>query len=423
MNSDRAKRILLGTVDTGLMDGFAKGLRALGHQVTTANFTLLRPSGIGQYDVEIGPDSPCLISWPAFIEDSSSLLIRIPRGFINRAARIVQFTSLIRKHDIFFFQFGNISLTSGNREYWLLKYFGKKIIAAFMGGEVRNIHAYKSQYGSDSVTAELEADCKRRTGHDPFSQMQALRMAELYANVIFSQPNQSSLAIRPYYHLFIPLLVGEYKHCIPARDVPVVVHAPSSRATKGTTAILAAVDRLKREGVDFEFRLLERMSNDIIRDELANADILIDQLFFNYHGKLTLEALASGCAVASSNNERFEPFPKNRPIWHIDQNNIFDQLKVLFESKELRMLLAHAGRPYVQKFHDHVEVARRIMNRLETNDNNLCDHRPTFFIESYCPSDSQPISRRLQNLTARVIRKYGHLSSIDPTDFVRREIL
>lgn len=419
----RPRRILVGTFDTGVLNDFADGFRALGHHVTTVAYRPARFLGEISYDVDIGPSAPALIRWPAWVAQSRSIFVRVPRGALNRVARGAQLASLIRRHDIFFFQCGGVSLTLGNHEYWLLKRLRKDIIAAFLGGEARNIHAYRLQYGPDSTTPELEGDCERRTGHDPFTQLWAVRMAELYADVVLSQPNQSSLAVRRYSHLFIPLVVGRYEHRIPARDAPVVVHAPSSRATKGTAVVLATVDRLKREGVAFEFKLLENVPNHIVTKELVNADVLVDQLFFHYHGKLTLEALASGCAVASSNNEFHEPFPKGRPIWHIDEQSAYNQLSVLLRSKDLRLSLAVAGRKYVETYHDYVAVAKRILERLDLKNDEGCEHAPRFYAASYPGQQNRPIPKRLRSLTAAVLSRYGIAPGIDPAGMVERGLM
>lgn len=420
MPSPRPRRILIGTFDTGLISDFAAGFRALGHEVTTVVYRPPRFLNQISYDVDISPGASSPISWPTWIAQGRSIVFRVPRGALNRVARGVRLSSLILNHDIFFFQCGGISLTLGNHEYGLLKYLNKKLIAAFMGGEARNIHAYKLQYGANTTTPELDADCERRTGHDPYMQMSAIRMAERYADVVLSQPNQSSLAIRRYSHLFIPLVVNRYEHHIPKRDVPVVVHAPSSRATKGTAAVLAAVERLKREGVAFDFRLLENVSNEIVKSELVDADVLIDQLFFHYHGKLTLEALASGCAVASSNSQIHEAFPDRRPIFDIDRNSVYRQLGILLRSKELRISLASAGRTYVDRYHDHVGVAKRIVERLDLKSDEMCEHAPTFFAASYPAPAGRRIPDSLKRLTSAVVSLHGIPSGVDPADMVKR---
>ena len=130
-------------------------------------------------------------------------------------------------------------------------------------------------------------------------------------------------------HSLIPLNLSEFRHNIPGRKKPVVVHAPSSAAIKGTSLILKALDKLSNEGVEFELRLLRVSHTRRVVKELANADVAIDQLHLRLHGMFSLEAMASGCAVATCNREGYEPLPRNRPIWHIEPSNLHGQLKRL----------------------------------------------------------------------------------------------
>lgn len=404
---NETKRILIGTVDTGLINDFALGFRELGHHVTTVVSRRLRREVNEQYDADISPQATDLIPWPPWIANQASMTVRVPRGALNRAARLFKLVSLILTHDVFFFQCGGVSLSRDHREYALIRLLGKKIVTAFMGGEARNIYAYQAEYGRESITPELVADCERRMGHDPWGQMRTIRMAERYANVILSQPNQSSLAVRRYSHLFIPLVVDRYKHVVPCRDKPIVVHAPSSRETKGTRWILEAVEQLLRDGVSFEFRLLENVPNDRVKHELINADVLIDQLYFGYYGKLALEAMASGCAVASSNDELREPFPRQRPVWHIDRDNVYKQLKELLTSSQKRFELAVVGRSFVEKYHSHSRVAARILDRLRVDNDSLCEHTPTFLASRYMIEGETAVPRALQALTTEVVRRHG----------------
>ena len=74
--------------------------------------------------------------------------------------------------------------------------------------------------------------------------------------------------------------------------------------------------------------------------ELGDADVAIDQLYFNLHGSFRLEAMCF-LRLATCNREDCEPVPPNRPIWHIDESNLYHRLKPLLSDKALRLRLAH----------------------------------------------------------------------------------
>ena len=79
--------------------------------------------------------------------------------------------------------------------------------------------------------------------------------------------------------------------------VPVVVHAPSHQGVKGTRFIVEAVKKLREKGVQFEFVLVEGLSNTEARKEYARADLLVDQLLAGWYGGLAVEFMALGKPV------------------------------------------------------------------------------------------------------------------------------
>lgn len=81
------------------------------------------------------------------------------------------------------------------------------------------------------------------------------------------------------------------------RTRPLVIHAPSHRGVKGTRYIMEAVARLKAEGVNFEFTLVEGLSNAQARALSETADLLVDQLLTGWYGAVAVEMMALGKPV------------------------------------------------------------------------------------------------------------------------------
>ena len=231
--SNRPIRVLVGSVETGgLTFDFADGFRQLGHQVTTVSAWLHRFHPEAIYDYDISVTARDLIHWPQWVRRSASPIIQFPRGAANRAARYAQLLKLITAHDLFVFKWGGVGLTPGNREFPMLKALGKTVVSAFMGSDVRDLGAYNQQYDSLSHSPEFDRELSGRSREDitnPYGPLENIRTAELYSDLILSQPNQSGLAVRPYKHLFLPMRLSLYKARIPGREVPVVVHAPYTR--------------------------------------------------------------------------------------------------------------------------------------------------------------------------------------------------
>jgi hypothetical protein len=334
-------------------------------------------------------------------------------------------TPLVASHDLFVFLWAGTSLTERNREFPLLKKLGKKIVSFFCGSDVRHSSGYGQLFAplvsNNSIVDwhEIRDDFATEALDRPLRDM---RMAELYADLIVSVPNNSMLGVRPYQHFFVPVNLSECRGSIPERDVPVVVHAPSDKGVKGTHTIVAALDQLKSEGVAFELRLLHGVPHQRVLSELSDADVAIDQLNLPLHGMFGLEGMASGCALATCNREDYEPFPPNRPIWHIDALNIHSQLKRLLTEKDLRLRLAREGRAYVEQHHDHVVAAKRVLEALTAKDLQY-DHYPSFFARSYELESGSVIPEQLKQMTASIVQRWGLPKDVDPNEMILRGLM
>jgi hypothetical protein len=165
------------------------------------------------------------------------------------------------------------------------------------------------------------------------------------------------------------------------------------------------------------------MSHQQVMEELINADVVVDQLFFPLHGKLGIEAMATGCALASSNREDYEPFPANRPIWHIDPGNLYEQLRLLLSDRDLRLRLARQGRAYVETYHDHVKVAEGMVDALAATGMQRLDHYPVFFAQQFQLPVGLAIPEDLKRLTARIVQRWGLPEGVDPQDMIKRGLM
>ncbi len=147
----------------------------------------------------------------------------------------------------------------------------------------------------------------------------------------------------------------------PPKQRPLVVHAPTHRAFKGTEAIEQAVNRLRQE-IPFDFVTLERMRQRDIWLTLAKADIVIDQVLCGAYGNLSVEAMALErpviCYMRPDISKRMSPKP---PVVSAHPGQLYDQLKHLLKYEELRRILGKRGRDYVKKVHEASKVAKQLM--------------------------------------------------------------
>lgn len=422
-------RVLIGTTEiSGLSPHLADGFERLGHDATTAMCFASESFANLLYHLDIGEDTR-RVDWREVRCWFRKRSFRLPDTVTPRHSSLKRILWLIENHDVFLFTFTSLWHDRHLRPYWrgigrdfpLLKSLGKRVIAYFLGPEVRNAEAYEQQT-SHLGLGHLRLRDVARWGRDPLRRtLRNLRRAELHADLIVSQPNQASLALRPYHHLDVPLALDGIECNIPGRRVPVVVHAPSSKSIKGTGAILEALDRLRARGVAFELRLLDQAPHAEVMAALRDADVVVDQLHLPLHGKLGVEAMASGCALASCDVPELEPIPARRPVWPIDRRSVEAQLERLLTDRSLRLRLAERARSHVERHHDHVRVVQRLVEALEGK--VPCDHRPTFFAQHYRLPPGERISRAMKGATRRIIERWGLPEGVSPASLEARGLM
>ncbi|MGD0780434.1 MAG: glycosyltransferase family 4 protein [Dehalococcoidales bacterium] len=274
---------------------------------------------------------------------------------------LYHFPKFFLKHDAFIFLFG-ASLLPCNLDIPILKLFHKKTVMWFLGSDIRHYEAVEATIRKMGIKYQL-SEAYREEPKALKRKLRMIRRVEKYVDYIISEPSYSQLLTRDDLgkemasKIYIPLDVDNIRYNNAPNPRPVVVHAPSNDEIKGTTYILKAVEQLKKEGYDFDFRLFRNMSNIEVRRTLSEADIAVDQLFAAGPGMFALESMAAGCAVLGGNIPEFAGYPRELPIIHTDPDNIYQNLKMLLENPELRRELGEKGRKYVEKYHDHRKIA------------------------------------------------------------------
>lgn len=143
--------------------------------------------------------------------------------------------------------------------------------------------------------------------------------------------------------------------------IPLVVHAPTRRYVKGTHFVLEAVAALRREGLQFDFQLVEGLPQEQAKKFYSRADIVIDQLRIGWYGVLAVECMALGKPViAYIRDDLLDHFPGELPLANANPITLTAVLRALIKSPAERKRLSVAGRAYVEKVHDARLIAHRL---------------------------------------------------------------
>jgi hypothetical protein len=283
-----------------------------------------------------------------------------------------------------------------------LKRAGKKVFNVFVGDDARWYYGMKQEFESYHMLPMEYDKSYDYSVKGLESRLKLLRNAEAHADFIFSRLDQAQIELRPYYRWNMMVNSKKFIHRPQQREIPIVAHAPSNRAIKGTKTVLEVFDRLKKEGLNFEVMLIENVPNAKAIEMFGSADILIDQLYCPGTGKLSTEALASGTIVMS--HMAYDRYPQKNPqeCPIIDANtlNLYDQLKSLIPDLSRREKLAAQGRPYVEKYLDVSIFCQRILS-LAKGEKIEYDYEPTFFREKFIPESEE--SKSIYNKWTKVV--------------------
>lgn len=295
-------------------------------------------------------------------------------------ARRRLFWRALRDFDVIHYNFGQTILRS-QRDLPILKALGKVIAVTFQGDDARQIDWCLENW--NPTPAQTEALLGRKGVSDDRNR-RAIATFDRYADCIFAV-NPDLLPVLPHRAQFLPYASvdpREWRPPTPSNsDLPLVLHAPTNRIGKGTGAVVDAVERLRAEGVPFEFRLLEGYTHDEARKLYAEADLLIDQLVYGWFGALSVELMAMGkpvvCYIRES-DARYVPaeMRSKLPIINADQYSIYETLKnVLLRGRGELARLGRQSRAFVERWFDPLVVAETTKAAYEKAFEDRAGHR------------------------------------------------
>lgn len=312
----------------------AQGLRALGHEV------------------EVWHYGPNRFNYPA------DRIVEFPQ--VPGTGLLPLITEAIERFDVIHFHQGRsliprqLNWLPGLWDLPILREARKRIFFTFHGGDV---WIPSDETASDRWHAQRYADFTPGTEDEIRKRVNIIRT---YATRMF--------VCSPMVQPFVPdagfhpraIDLRDWAFAPPhQRDVPVVVHTPSSRGRKGTDAIMAGVERARARGLRFDFRLIEGVPNAQMREVLRDADILVDNLLLGDYEVTGLEAMALGRTVITRVLPVVaETMGREVPILSADPDTFDEVFERALSDAELRAHLGKEGRRFVEEVHDAPVVAR-----------------------------------------------------------------
>jgi len=248
----------------------------------------------------------------------------------------------------------------------ILKLFGKRIVLTFRGSDVRT----HLDFLPDSISQKskdwpvyYQKMQKQNQSFAGFRRRIRMKIFIGFADkVALTGP-------------FLASSVSHYDKIIPyARDLQsifelkttthknkiVILHAPTVPEVKGSVYIEKTLRRICRKYPQVEFQMPMNLKNEDLLKQMADADIIIDQLLVGWYGGQAVEAMALGKPVLSYIHEPYlnlVDFASEIPIinsniWMLEKN-----LEILIENQKLREKLGKEGIAFAKKYHRPEKIA------------------------------------------------------------------
>jgi glycosyltransferase involved in cell wall biosynthesis len=141
--------------------------------------------------------------------------------------------------------------------------------------------------------------------------------------------------------------------------------ARGGRNVKGTEAVLAAVERLRSEGMNVRIEFITNVPSKDVRFIQVQADVIVDQLNYGRYGATAREALMLGkptiCYIRKdepAGAERLESI-ETCPLVSANEETVYAELQALLRNEARRRAIGEESRAFALKWHSAEACAER----------------------------------------------------------------
>ena len=357
--------LLLGHNHASTMNSLKQGLDENGIEATAISYDLYR-SVYNNYD-----KIKCV--YPSYLQS----VPRIIRGVLWRFYALNSlnwFKKNIKNADVvIYFSFPTFTLfydetLKSSFELNLIDKLAKRKFVWFTGSDIRNpdIELKLSPYFK-KIWNNPAYEYRASESADNSNRLQALFKKYDFIPIVWDMSYSINKSIFPE-HLILPhSSASEIKNTAKNTRIQ-IVHAPSAPVAKGSEYIINTIDRLKKERDDFDFHLLQNISNKEYQQRLGEADILIDQIIWGAYGVAAMQALEVGKVVLAYlwESRIKEIFGADCPVINANPDTLYQKLNEVLDSKDLDSIKSR-GQDYFKKLHSPSVVAKMLLDKIGNN--------------------------------------------------------
>ncbi|WP_325471353.1 glycosyltransferase [Microbacterium sp.] len=145
-------------------------------------------------------------------------------------------------------------------------------------------------------------------------------------------------------------------------DVPIVLHAPTNPAVKGTALIEPVVEQLSIDGI-IDYQRIIKVPASEMPGRYAQADVVLDQFALGIYSTTSIEAMAAGRLVLAHLHDQVrdhirEITGREAPVVEATPDTIGDILRDVAAHPDRYREIAQRGPEYVAAVHDGALASR-----------------------------------------------------------------
>lgn len=263
------------------------------------------------------------------------------------------------ERDVFHFHFGQSFAPDPllNADVRLLRRRMGEVWAEFWGSEAR-LPSIEGERNPWYVNGYDEDDAANRR--------RLARWSRLTGGRCFAPDRYFDPMLAPYFDQIVHVAQRVDVHRFaprppdPSRTRPLVVHAPSQKAFKGTRYVDRSIEELRSRGAVFDYREVTGLSHRVAAAVYAEADLIIDQLCGGSHGAFAVEAMAMAKPVLCYILPGLE-YPDGFPIVGVDPNTLTAVMGDWIADGDARHRRGLESRAYAERVHDCRVVAEQLL--------------------------------------------------------------
>lgn len=257
------------------------------------------------------------------------------------------FGEALNYFDLFHFHF-NMTMIPGMDDLKLISESAKPMVMHHWGNDVRML----------SIASQHNPYVRIGNGPKENDVISKLARVGQFIPIGIVQDHEVYEYVKPYYKevCILPLAINislhppyypnEHEPC------PLVIHAPTDPLFKGTEMVEETISKLKLE-YPLRYVRVEKRKRDEALALYRQADLIVDQILCGSYGLFAVEAMALGKpVVAFIRDDLLDTFPPELPLCNANPDSLYDVLKKLLVSAELRRRKGIEGRKYVEHYHD-----------------------------------------------------------------------